>query len=130
MTERTESVTPPPRQSPFAFFARSRTTWLLVLVPITVVLRHFTHLSDTWIFLLSALSMVPLARLLSEATEQLAMHTGASLGALLNVTFGNAGELVIGFFFSNRAMSRSISVRNVCRTFSTPACPPAARPNR
>jgi Ca2+:H+ antiporter len=93
-----KTVSQPPRQSPFAFFARSRSTWLLVLVPITVLLRHLSHLSDTWIFLLSALAMVPLARLLSEATEQLALHTGASLGALLNVTFGNAGELVIGFF--------------------------------
>jgi Ca2+:H+ antiporter len=88
----------PSRENPFAFFAQSRASWLLVLVPVTLLLRHFTHLSDTWIFLLSALAMVPLARLLSEATEQLALHTGASLGALLNVTFGNAGELVIGFF--------------------------------
>ena len=88
----------PSQENPFAFFAQSRASWLLVLVPVTLLLRHFTHLSDTWIFLLSALSMVPLARLLSEATEQLALHTGASLGALLNVTFGNAGELVIGFF--------------------------------
>jgi Ca2+:H+ antiporter len=86
------------KKSPFAFFARSRVSWLLVLVPVTLLLHYFTHLSQTWIFLLSALSMVPLARLLSEATEQLAMHCGASLGALLNVTFGNAGELVIGFF--------------------------------
>lgn len=91
------SKTPSP-QRPFVFFAESRVSWLLVLVPVTFLLRHFTHLSDTWIFLLSALAMAPLARLLSEATEQLAMHTGASLGALLNVTFGNAGELVIGFF--------------------------------
>ena len=88
----------PSQENPFAFFAQSRASWLLVLVPVTLLLRHFTQLSDTWIFLLSALSMVPLARLLSEATEQLALHTGASLGALLNVTFGNAGELVIGFF--------------------------------
>jgi len=88
----------PSQENPFAFFAQSRASWLLVLVPVTLLLRHFTHLSDTWIFLLSALAMVPLARLLSEATEQLALHTGASLGALLNVTFGNAGELVIGFF--------------------------------
>src|ERR1700750_2769120 len=89
---------PARQENPFAFFAQSRASWLLVLFPITLLLRHFTHLSDTWIFLLSALSMVPLARLLSEATEQLALHTGASVGALLNVTFGNAGELVIGFF--------------------------------
>jgi Ca2+:H+ antiporter len=95
MNEAAKTPSSPP---PFAFFAQSRITWLLVLVPITVLLRHFTQLSDTWIFLLSALGMVPLARLLSEATEQLALHTGASLGALLNVTFGNAGELVIGFF--------------------------------
>jgi Ca2+:H+ antiporter len=50
------------------------------------------------LFLLSCAAMVPLATVLSEATEQLSFRTGPVPGALLNVTFGNAGELVIGFF--------------------------------
>ncbi len=70
----------------------------MALVPITLALHYALPHRDVLIFLLSAASMVPLAHLLSEATEQLSVRTGASIGALLNVTFGNAGELVIGFF--------------------------------
>ena len=72
--------------------------WLLILVPITLVVRYTLPASQTLIFALSAASMVPLARLLSDATENLAERLGPTLGGLLNVTFGNAGELVIGFF--------------------------------
>src|SRR3954464_1265052 len=72
--------------------------WLLVLVPLTLAVRFAFPEHHTMIFGLSALSMIPLAHLLSEATENLAARTGPTFGALLNVTFGNAGELVIGFF--------------------------------
>src|SRR5947209_19302346 len=72
--------------------------WLLVLVPLTLAVRFASPEHHTVIFGLSALSMIPLAHLLSEATEDLAARTGPTFGALLNVTFGNAGELVIGFF--------------------------------
>ena len=72
--------------------------WLLILVPITLAVRYTLPESQTLIFALSAASMVPLARLLSDATENLAERLGPTLGGLLNVTFGNAGELVIGFF--------------------------------
>lgn len=72
--------------------------WLLVLVPITLVVRYTVPNRGVLIFVLAALSMIPLAKLLSDATEHLAARTGSTLGALLNVTFGNAGELVIGFF--------------------------------
>jgi len=50
------------------------------------------------IFFTSALAIVPLAKYIGEATEELAAHTNAALGGLLNVTFGNATELIIGFF--------------------------------
>jgi Ca2+:H+ antiporter len=80
------------------FFLGNMTMWLLPLMPATLVIRYLHLASDTWIFILAALSMVPLARWLSEATEHLAARTSPSLGALLNVTFGNAGELMIGFF--------------------------------
>lgn len=72
--------------------------WLLGLVPLTLLLRFLSPASETLIFILSAAAMIPLAYLLSEATEQLSARIGPTFGALLNVTFGNAGELVIGFF--------------------------------
>lgn len=77
---------------------KSKIYWLLALVPLTLVVRYAMPSRQTLIFALSAAAMIPLARLLSEATEHLAERTGPTLGALLNVTFGNAGELVIGFF--------------------------------
>ncbi len=77
---------------------KSKIYWLLLLVPLTLAMHYLLPEKQTLIFVLSAASMIPLARLLSDATEQLAEHTGPTLGALLNVTFGNAGELVIGFF--------------------------------
>jgi Ca2+:H+ antiporter len=71
---------------------------LLAVVPITILTRYALPDHQTLIFGLACASMIPLAAVLSDATEQLAMRTGPTVGALLNVTFGNAGELVIGFF--------------------------------
>jgi Ca2+:H+ antiporter len=68
--------------------------WLLVFIPISVAL-HYLHMSDSLIFLTSALAIVPLAGWLGRATEQLAEHTGDGIGGLLNATFGNAAELII-----------------------------------
>jgi Ca2+:H+ antiporter len=82
--------------------------WLLVLVPITLAVRYLTSWNGTLIFLLAACAMIPLARLLSDATEQLSSRTGPTLGALLNVTFGNAGELVIGFFGLQAGLQRLV----------------------
>ena len=50
----------------------------------------------TLTFILSGLSIVPLAGLMGEATEHLAQKTGPTWGGLLNATFGNAAELIIG----------------------------------
>jgi Ca2+:H+ antiporter len=49
------------------------------------------------VFIVSCLAILPLAGLMGEATEQLAERSGAGLGGLLNATFGNAAELIIGF---------------------------------
>ena len=49
------------------------------------------------IFIASCLAILPLAGLMGEATEQLAHRSGPGLGGLLNATFGNAAELIIGF---------------------------------
>lgn len=47
-------------------------------------------------FVLAGLSIVPLARLMGQATEILALKTGPTWGGLINATFGNAAELIIG----------------------------------
>ncbi|HEX9482619.1 MAG TPA: calcium/proton exchanger [Solirubrobacteraceae bacterium] len=50
------------------------------------------------VFVASALGVIPAAALMSEATEQLAEHSGPGIAGLLNVTFGNAPELIIAIF--------------------------------
>ena len=50
------------------------------------------------VFLLSALGLIPLAKVIGDATEELAVYTGPKLGGLLNATLGNAAELIITIF--------------------------------
>lgn len=68
---------------------------LLLLVPAALALRYVFHADPTWIFVTSALAIIPLAGLLGLATEKLADHFGVGVGGLLNATFGNAAELII-----------------------------------
>jgi Ca2+:H+ antiporter len=68
---------------------------LLVFVPAAFVAKHGMGLDGTPVFVLAALSIVPLAGYMGRATERLAEHVGAGLGGLLNATFGNAAELII-----------------------------------
>lgn len=69
---------------------------LLVFVPISIVLA-LTHADPVWVFATSGVAIIPLAGLMGKATEHLAEHLGAGAGGLLNATFGNAAELIIGF---------------------------------
>jgi len=68
--------------------------WLLVCVPLTLV-AELLHLGEVVIFLFSVLGIVPLAKLIGDATEELALHVGPRLGGFLNATLGNAAELII-----------------------------------
>ncbi|WP_027480721.1 calcium/proton exchanger [Deinococcus pimensis] len=70
---------------------------LLVFVPVAFVLEY-AGVGGTWVFLVSALAILPLAGLMGRATEELAARTGTAVGGLLNATFGNATELIIAFF--------------------------------
>jgi Ca2+:H+ antiporter len=72
--------------------------WLLIFVPITALLEFVLHASDVLIFVSAALAIVPIAALMGQSTENLAVRTGATIGGLLNATFGNATELIIAFF--------------------------------
>ncbi|PZF71057.1 calcium/proton exchanger [Taibaiella soli] len=69
--------------------------WLGVFVPIVLIL-HWTHgASETAMFVLSLLAIIPLAGFLSHATEGVAAKTGDTVGGLLNATLGNLTELAI-----------------------------------
>jgi len=68
---------------------------LLLAVPFSFI-SHFAHWGATATFITSFLSIVPLAGLLGEATEQVSLRLGQTLGGLLNATFGNAVEAIVG----------------------------------
>src|SRR6187551_360107 len=69
--------------------------WLLVLVPVAIAAHKLSPQAHTLHFVLSVLAIVPLAALLSRATEQVASRTGDTIGGLLNATLGNLTELLI-----------------------------------
>src|SRR5690242_11325376 len=74
---------------------RNPLLWLLVFVPVALAAEKLNHGSHTLHFILSILAILPLAILLSHATESVAAKTGDSVGGLLNATLGNLTELVI-----------------------------------
>ena len=81
-------------------FLLSGEGWPYVLVPfipIAVVLR-FADADAGLVFFSSALGVIPTAALMGRATEELAARSGPGIGGLLNVTFGNAPELIIALF--------------------------------
>ena len=69
--------------------------WLLAFVPVVFAAQKLKPEAHTLLFVLSVLAIVPLAALLSHATESVAAKTGDTVGGLLNATLGNLTELVI-----------------------------------
>ncbi len=69
--------------------------WLLAFVPVVFAAERLAPDASTLLFVLSVLAIVPLAALLSHATESVAAKTGDTVGGLLNATLGNLTELVI-----------------------------------
>src|SRR3954463_10881961 len=74
--------------------AANRLNLLLAAVPIAWLL-HLTAPASVWVFLTSAVSLVPLAGIIGLGTEELARRSGPAWGGFLNATFGNAAELII-----------------------------------
>lgn len=68
---------------------------LLVFVPAGIAVNFVPNMSPGVIFALNAIAIIPLAGLLSHATETVAHKMGDAIGALMNITFGNAVELII-----------------------------------
>lgn len=67
---------------------------LLIFVPLGIIAGAIKW-NPTAVFVLNFLAIIPLASLLSFATEELSMKLGQTLGGLLNATFGNAVELIV-----------------------------------
>jgi Ca2+:H+ antiporter len=70
---------------------------LVPFIPLAIVLE-LVHAAASLVFFAAALGVIPTAALMGRATEELAARSGPGIGGLLNVTFGNAPELIIGVF--------------------------------
>ena len=71
--------------------------YMLVFIPISFIAK-FMNVPGAVMFVLSCLSIIPLAGLIGQSTEEISFYTGPKVGGFLNGTFGNATELIISFF--------------------------------
>ena len=69
--------------------------WMLIFVPAVLIAAKAVPTAHTLLFVLAVLAIVPLAALLSHATEAVSEKTGDAVGGLLNATLGNLTELII-----------------------------------
>ena len=81
--------------------------YLSIFIPIAIGL-NVAGASAPLIFFASAIGVIPTAALMSDATEQLATRAGPGIGGLLNVTFGNAPELIIAFFALEKGLQEVV----------------------
>lgn len=77
--------------------------WLLAFVPVSLIL-HMLDAPDVYVFVVSALGIIPLAGLMGRSTEHLSAITGPGIGSLINATFGNATELIIAVMALRQGM--------------------------
>ncbi len=84
--------------------------WPYLLVPFIAiaVALEIAHASATLIFTVAAIGIIPTAALMGRATEELAERSGPGIGGLLNVTFGNAPELIIALFALNEGLQEVV----------------------
>jgi Ca2+:H+ antiporter len=92
--------------------ASNYTNVLLVFVPLGIIAGALGW-NPTAVFVLNFLAIVPLAALLSFATEELSAKLGQTIGGLMNATFGNAVELIVRLcarlsYFSKHELTRCI----------------------
>jgi Ca2+:H+ antiporter len=85
------------------FSKSSAIYFLLVFAPIAVVL-NIVGADHLILFAMAIIGLIPLAKLIGDSTEHLATHYGATLGSLLNVTFGNAAEIIISVVAINAGL--------------------------
>ena len=91
----------------FLFGAQGWPYLLVPFIPAAVALE-LAHASAPVIFIVAALGIIPTAALMGLATEELAARSGPGIGGLLNVTFGNAPELIIALFALNEGLQEVV----------------------
>ncbi len=84
-----------PREEQQAWLSTDRIFLLMLAVFFPAAIASHFFFPGTNTFILCALALIPLARLMGEATEVLSHRLGAGLGGLMNASFGNAAELII-----------------------------------
>ena len=85
-------------------FFKNPFNYLLLLIPVVIAGESLLHIDPVILFFLSALSILPLAKLMGQATEEVSIHSGSTIGGLVNVTFGNATELIIAIIALNAGL--------------------------
>ena len=85
------------KRGPFLLSAQGWPYILVPFIPLALALE-IAHAGAVVLFVTSALGVIPTAALMGRATEELAARAGPGIGGLLNVTFGNAPELIIALF--------------------------------
>jgi hypothetical protein len=65
---------------------------LLIMVPVGFIVNYL-HIGDVPVFVINFFAIIPLAAMLSSATEELALRVGETMGGLLNATFGYVAQL-------------------------------------
>jgi Ca2+:H+ antiporter len=88
-----------------SWLGRHWTVVLLVGVPVAALLEFFAPERHTALFIASTIAIVPLAAFIGQATDDLSNRLGGGIGGLLNATFGNAAELIIGVFALRRGLT-------------------------
>jgi len=84
----------------------------LLFVPLSLVLNHLSHFAPSWVVFLAGLAAVGvLADWVRRGTEQVAAHAGSTIGSLLNVSFGNAAELVLALFVLSSAQTQVVQAQ-------------------
>jgi Ca2+:H+ antiporter len=96
-TTQTPHAPPTERGRPFLLTGEGWPYLLVPMIPVAILLE-FLHADAVAVFAASALGVIPTAALMGRATEELAHRSGPGIGGLLNVTFGNAPELIIALF--------------------------------
>ena len=85
-------------------FSKSSAIYLLLVFTPIAVFLEFLHIGYVILFVVTAIALIPLAKLIGDATEHLSTHYGSTLGSLINVTFGNAAEIIIAIVAINAGL--------------------------
>jgi len=88
-----------------------RTFAPLLLVPVSLVLHYTNVVASVWVFVAGLAAIAVLADWVRRGTEQVAEHAGGAVGSLLNVSFGNAAELVLALFVLAKAKTEIVQAQ-------------------